>query len=85
MKSLLFCLIISLTACTVPVKQDFPKVPESFLQQPKELKTVPDNSSFSDMIEVMLDNYSSYYDVSERLKSWQEWYKQQKSIYEKVK
>lgn len=85
MKKIILFLVVFLTACTLPVKQEFPKVPNTFMEQPAPLKLVNDNSSFSDMLEVMLDNYSSYYVVSERLNAWQNWYKQQKALFEEVK
>ena len=85
MKITLLIGLFLLTACTVPVKQEFPKVPNTFLEKPVLLEVVPENSSFSNMLDVMLDNYSSYYVISERLIAWQEWYKQQKEMFEKVK
>lgn len=85
MKKFIVCLTLCLTACTLPVQREFPSVPQTFMQKPIPLKEVPDNSSFSTMLDVMLDNYSSYYVISERLNAWQEWYKQQKSIFENAK
>ena len=85
MKYLMICLSILLTGCVVPVKQNFPSVPKTFLEHSQELKEVPTNSSFSNMLDIVMDNYGSYYLVSERLTAWQEWYKQQKQIFEAIK
>jgi len=85
MKYLIICLSLLVTGCVMPVKQNFPSVPKTFLEQPQELKEVPENSSFSNMLDIVLDNYGSYYIVSERLTAWQNWYKQQKQIFEAIK
>lgn len=85
MKKIIAIGLICLSGCTLPVKQEFPKVPNTFMEKPVQLESVPDNSSFSNMLDVMLNNYSSYYVLSERLIAWQEWYKQQKDIFEKAK
>lgn len=85
MKKFVIIGMICLTGCTVPVKQEFPKVPNTLMEKPVQLESIPDNSSFSNMLDVMLNNYSSYYVISERLIAWQEWYKQQKEIFEKAK
>lgn len=86
MKILILASVLFLSSCALaPVKHDFPKVPNSFLEQPKELKIIPENSSFSVMLDAMLDNYTSYYMLAERIKSWQQWYLQQKQIFEEAK
>lgn len=85
MKKFILCFLLLLSACTLPVQREFPSVPKTLMEQPIPLKTVPDNSSFSIMLDTMLDNYSSYYVISQRLSAWQEWYKQQKSIFESTK
>lgn len=85
MKSIILCLALFLTGCVVPVKQNFPSVPKTFLDKPKELKEVPANSSFSFMLDVVMDNYGSYYIVSDRLIAWQEWYIKNKEIFDKAK
>lgn len=76
-----------LTACStpVPLSNTFPSVPASFMTVPEPLTEVPDNSSFSQMLDVMLVNYGKYYDVSAQLKSWQEWYIKNKEIFNKIK
>lgn len=85
MKKFIVVLTLCLTACTVPVQREFPSVPKTLMEKPVPLKQVPENSSFSIMLDTMLDNYSSYYVISERLNAWQDWYKQQKSIFENTK
>jgi hypothetical protein len=43
------------------------------------------NVKASDLIRTVTDNYSTYYQVREQLIGWQDWYKEQKKIYESVK
>ena len=76
-----------LVGCTVPVpvSQTFPDVPKSFMVAPAPLKEVPDNSTFSAMLDIMLDNYSLYYLLTDDIKSWQEWYVKNKEIFDKAK
>jgi hypothetical protein len=39
----------------------------------------------SDLLETVTENYGTYYQVVEKLKGWQTWYKEQKAIFESVK
>ena len=43
------------------------------------------NVKASDLIRTVTDNYSTYYQVREQLIGWQDWYKEQKKIFESVK
>jgi len=87
MKFLLSLLFVFLVGCTVPVPvtQKFPDVPKSFLVEPAPLKEVPDNSTFSELLDIVLDNYSQYYTQSDSIRLWQKWYIQNKEIFEKEK
>ena len=50
------------------------------------LKILPeDKKTLTDLLENANDNYGTFYDVVERYKSWQEWYNQQKQIFESVR
>ena len=39
----------------------------------------------SELIGTVVENYGTYYQVVERLKGWQDWYRTQKAIFEQVK
>jgi len=39
----------------------------------------------SELLDTVVVNYATYYEVVEKLKAWQEWYKTQKQIYESAK
>jgi cell division septum initiation protein DivIVA len=43
------------------------------------------NVEVSEFLETVTINYSTYYEQVEKLKSWQEWYKEQKEIFENIK
>lgn len=88
MKSLAILSVVLLSACStvVPVKQDFPIAPEVLLEKCPDLITVEDGkTSMRDMLKVVVQNYATYYQCAEKSQGWQEWYKEQKKIYESVK
>lgn len=79
-------LSLFLTACeTLPVKQEFPKVPEVYMSPAPELKEIPANSSADIVFDVVIENYGLYHSVANQLTKWQEWYREQKKIFEKSK
>ena len=39
----------------------------------------------SELIGTVIENYGTYYQVVERLKGWQDWYRTQKAIFEQIK
>jgi hypothetical protein len=59
------------------------------MQEPKKLKQVKktDNEPVkaSELLQTVTENYGSYYELSEQLKMWQEWYRSKKLIFESIK
>lgn len=83
---LLFALIFS-TACstTVPVKHKFPDVPPALTEKCIPLKKIEgDQVSIVDLHKTVVENYTMYYECSIKVDAWNEWYKQQKEIFESV-
>ena len=39
----------------------------------------------SELLTTVVENYGTYYQVVEQVKGWQEWYQQQKKVFEAVK
>lgn len=79
---------ILLTGCmkTMVVKMDFPEVPEEIKQECSDLKQTPENETkFSKVIEVVVENYSLYHECKLKNEAWNEWYKQQKQISDSIK
>jgi hypothetical protein len=83
MKRLVLSLAILLSACTaVPVKQKFPEAPAKLMTKCPNLKTVEgDKVTVTDMLKVVVENYSTYYQCAVVTDGWQEWYQVQKIIF----
>lgn len=78
--------VLLLTGCIgskpVVVKQVWPDVPKDLIQACPDLKTVkPDTAKLSEIIEVVADNYSQYYDCKAKVDDWITWYNSQRDIY----
>ena len=87
MKTLLASLlIVLLTACTTaPVKIKFPAVPEELQQPCPPLSPVdPRDHTLSSLLEVVTGNYAVYYECKNLTDGWQQWYNEQKKIYESI-
>ena len=81
-------LSLSLVGCstTVPVKIQFPAVPEILMEPAGNLTPLDksNNPQISDLIENANDNAGKYYELKEKYNAWQEWYRAQKSIHEDI-
>lgn len=85
MKFLLALPCALLVGCVaVPVTQHFPKAPEALQAPAPELKEVPQGATAADVVGVVIDNYGTYYEVVNQLQGWQQWYQEQKKIFESV-
>lgn len=90
-KILLLLLPLVLTGCamfktTVPVERHFPDVPKTLMEKCNDLKLIEGNKvSITDMLRVVVENYRMYYECSTKVEGWQEWYKEQKKIFDGVK
>jgi hypothetical protein len=87
MKYIVLSLALFLTACsTAPVKQKFPEVPKSLVERCESLKKIEgDRVAITEMLKVVVQNYGMYYECAAKVDGWQEWYTEQKRIYESVK
>ena len=86
MKKLLICLLLAGCSTTVPVKRNFPDVPQVLKTPCPELKEVSEGTiRLSDVLTVVTDNYSQYHECKITVGAWIEWYDQQKKIFEGVK
>jgi hypothetical protein len=87
MKLWIFLAPFLLTGCLfkqpVPIKQVWPDVPKELLEACPDLKLLdPKTDKLSDIVAVVSDNYSTYYDCKARVDDWIVWYNGQKKIYE---
>ena len=87
MKHLLIALFaVSLAGCvTVPVTQNFPKATDTLMTAPPELKEIPAGATASTVFEVVVENYGTYNEVANQLRGWQQWYVDQKKIFESAR
>ena len=85
-----FSLVVSalLVGCStvVPVKTKFPDAPQVLKEKCESLRKIEgDRVAITEMLKVVIHNYSLYYECSTKVEGWQEWYDTQKKIYESIK
>lgn len=96
MKTLiLLILAASLSGCSLMPKLTAakPKFPEPYLdsatnQMPvcPDLKKVPDGTNnMSEVFKLIVENYTLYYQCSNKVDGWAEWYERMRKEYEKGK
>jgi hypothetical protein len=89
MKTLILGLVIFLSGCSilVPVKRKFPDAPEALKTQCEALRTVDvkDKVAITELLKVVVQNYTLYYECSSKVEGWNEWYESQKKIFDNVK
>jgi hypothetical protein len=84
--SLLLILLITGCSTTVPVVAKFPDAPPSLKVACPELKKIDgDTVSIVDLHKIVIDNYTQYYECAAKLEGWNEWYTQQKKIFNELK
>jgi hypothetical protein len=85
-KLLLIIPILLLTGCleSVPVKRNFPEIPEDLKAACPALKQIEPTTKLSDVVRSVTDNYSTYHECHTKIDTWMEWYKTQKDIFEKA-
>ena len=87
MKSAALLLAILLAGCAtqpVPIKQTWPNVDKYNLIACPNLKEVAEtNTSLTDLLLVVQDNYGEYYTCKDRVDAWIKWYNEQKKNFEK--
>lgn len=72
--------VLLLTGCSifVPVKRSFPEVPEELTKSCPNLTLVPDTEKLSEVILVVVDNYTLHKECQLSVDAWNEWYAAQK-------
>ena len=83
---LLTLLLAGCASTTVPVQPKFPNATPELMKKCEALQKIEgDKVSITDMLKVVVHNYSLYYECSTKVDGWQEWYDSQKKIYESAK
>ena len=88
MKYIILSLALVLSACStpVPVSQRFPDVPKALVERCDSLKKIEgDRVAITEMLKVVVQNYGMYYECAAKVDGWNDWYQEQKRIYESVK
>lgn len=88
MKYVFLSLALLLTGClgSAPIKPKFPDVPSALTERCENLKKIEgDRVAITEMLKVVVQNYTLYYECSTKVEGWNEWYEGQKKIYESVK
>ena len=88
MKYIVLSLALVLTACStpVPVSQRFPDVPKALIERCDSLRKIEgDKVAITEMLKVVVQNYGMYYECAAKVDGWNDWYLEQKRIYESVK
>lgn len=88
MKYLALIITALLVGCstTVPIKPSFPEAPQVLKEKCENLKKIDgDKVAITEMLKVVIHNYTLYYECSTKVEGWQEWYTEQKKIYESIK
>ena len=82
MKYILSPVIALLVGCgSTPTIPKFPDVPVEFLQQCPQLKTTDINDpSIITLSKTIVENYTTYYQCSNKVNAWAEWYAKQKKV-----
>jgi hypothetical protein len=87
-KLLLLVPVFLLAGCleSVPVKRNFPAIPEELKTACPELQKVePGTTQLSKVMEIVVDNYSTYYECRVKVDAFLQWHQEQKKIFEEVK
>jgi len=84
-KTLVIACLILLAGCStvVPVKQTWPTAPASLTEACPPLRTLgTEQRSLRELLMIVIENYSVYYQCSARQDGWRDWYEQQRRIFE---
>lgn len=85
MRYLLIALLLAGCSTTVPVAPKFPNATPELMKKCEDLKKIEgDKVSITDMLKVVVHNYSLYYECSTKVEGWQEWYTEQKKIHDEA-
>jgi hypothetical protein len=86
MKYILILLLLAGCTTVVPVKQKFPNATPELMKKCESLKKIEgDKVAITEMLKVIVYNYSLYHECSTKVDGWQDWYNEQKKIFDSVK
>ena len=78
--------LLLLTGCVAtPVAREFPAVPAGLTAACAALIDVPATDKLSVVLTTVTRNYTQYQECSIRVDAWNQWYNEQKKIFDSVK
>jgi hypothetical protein len=78
--------LLFITGCVAtPVAREFPAAPASLTAACAALIDVPATDKLSVVLTTVTRNYAQYQECSIRVDSWNQWYNEQKKIFDSVK
>jgi len=85
MKCLLLLPTLMLTGCLATAPK-FPDIPSELKTPCPELKeAINETKELSKLLDVVVVNYSTYYDCRVKVEAWIEWHTEQKRIFDAAK
>lgn len=87
MKQFLIIPLIALAGCTttaVPVTPKFPTAPELLTEECEALMRLENGAKLSNVMITITENYMRYHECARKNKAWNEWYTEQKKIFEQA-
>lgn len=87
MRILFLIPVLMLSGCmSIPVARGFPDpIPELQVECPELLQIEGTSVAITDMLKIVVQNYSTYYQCANKVEGWNEWYATQKRIFDSVK
>lgn len=88
---ILIPIVLSITGCSmfskpVPIVPKFPEPVAELMKKCTPLEVIQgDKVAINDFLITVVKNYTLYYECSLKVDGWQEWYTEQRKIYEKIK
>jgi len=83
--SALVGIVLAGCSTTVPVKRTFPDVPDALLKECGPLSTISKPEvKLSELMDTVTKNYGKYHECAAVTEAWQEWYNEQKKLFDEV-
>lgn len=85
MKWLVIAMALAVSGCSFSKRiPDFPPASERMMQKCPDLALAPNSELLSDLVRTVITNYGEYHKCKALVDAWQDWYQQQKKIYEDI-
>ena len=80
--AIILATVLFVGCASSPMRVKFPEAPEELQKDCGSLEIIEqDNHQFSNFLNVVVDNYSMYYECKLQADGWKRWYDEQKKIF----